>query len=212
MEEEMNSLHLNQTWDLVKLPSGKKVLKNRWVYVIKHEADGSRRYKARLVVKGYGQKHAIDFNEIFVLVVKHGSSLVINGYVDVNYAGCKKTRKSIMDYIFTFGGGPERNDCWAHDGQRDGEFDEMPEKDVVSWNTLSNRYASADQAELAIQVFDEMPERNLVSCWPCMQGHNEECLELFDGMMLVRDVKPDEAVSVNILMACTNLSDLGRGR
>ena len=73
----MDSLHRNQTWDLVKLPSGKKALKNRWVYVIKHEADGSRRYKARLVVKGYSQKHGIDFNEIFAPVVKHSSIRVI---------------------------------------------------------------------------------------------------------------------------------------
>jgi ABC-type uncharacterized transport system substrate-binding protein len=31
MEEEMNSLHTNHTYELVKFPKGKKVLKNKWV-------------------------------------------------------------------------------------------------------------------------------------------------------------------------------------
>lgn len=77
MEDEMNSLHLNETWELVELPKGKKALKNRWVFVLKNEADGSKRHKARLVVKGYGQKHGIDFNEIFSPVVKHSSIRVV---------------------------------------------------------------------------------------------------------------------------------------
>ena len=34
-----------------------------------------------------------------------GSSLVVNGYVDSDYAGCTETRKSTTGYIFTFGGG-----------------------------------------------------------------------------------------------------------
>nr|CAD1837132.1 unnamed protein product [Ananas comosus var. bracteatus] len=77
IEDELDSLHQNHTWELVELPVEKKALKNRWVYVIKNEADGSKRYKARLVVKGYGQKQGIDFNEIFAPVVKHCSIRVV---------------------------------------------------------------------------------------------------------------------------------------
>ena len=32
MEEEIKSLHQNQTWELVKLPKGKRVIGNKWVY------------------------------------------------------------------------------------------------------------------------------------------------------------------------------------
>jgi hypothetical protein len=35
MQEEIDSLHKNHTYELVKLPKGKKVLKNKWVYKIK---------------------------------------------------------------------------------------------------------------------------------------------------------------------------------
>ena len=53
MKYEMDSLLGNQTWELTKLPEGKKVLHNKWVYRIKNDHDGSIRYKARLVVKGF---------------------------------------------------------------------------------------------------------------------------------------------------------------
>ena len=56
MEEEMDSLMHNQTWDLVRLPAGKTTLKNKWVYRLKEEDGGKQRYKARLVVKGFAQK------------------------------------------------------------------------------------------------------------------------------------------------------------
>ena len=49
---------------------GKKALHNKWIYRIKNEHDGSKCYKARLVVKGFQQNEFIDFTEIFSLVVK----------------------------------------------------------------------------------------------------------------------------------------------
>ena len=83
MKEEMDSLKQNKTWDLVKLPAGKKALFNKWVYKMKNEADGTKRYKARLVVKGYAQKEGIDFQEIFFPVVKMTSIRVILSMVAV---------------------------------------------------------------------------------------------------------------------------------
>ena len=48
----------------------KKALHNKWVYRIKNEYDGSKCYKARLVVKGFQQKKGIDYLEIFSPIVK----------------------------------------------------------------------------------------------------------------------------------------------
>ena len=53
MKDEMDSLLGNQIWELTELLVGKKALHNKWVYRIKNEHDGSKRYKARLVVKGF---------------------------------------------------------------------------------------------------------------------------------------------------------------
>ncbi|GJR12854.1 retrovirus-related pol polyprotein from transposon TNT 1-94 [Tanacetum coccineum] len=71
MQEEIEALHKNKTWELVPLPGGRKPIGNKWVYKIKRNGDDQvERYRARLVVKGYAQKEGIDFNEIFSPVVR----------------------------------------------------------------------------------------------------------------------------------------------
>ncbi|KAA0050388.1 Integrase, catalytic core [Cucumis melo var. makuwa] len=78
MKDEVESLHANHTFKLVKLPKGKITLKNKWIYRIKQEEHTSKpRYKVRLVVKGFSQKKGIDFDEIFALVVKMFSICVV---------------------------------------------------------------------------------------------------------------------------------------
>ncbi|GJT89191.1 putative RNA-directed DNA polymerase [Tanacetum coccineum] len=80
MEDEINSLHENNTFELVKLPKGKRALKNKWVYKLNTEEHTSRpRYKAIFMVKGFSQKRGIDFDEIFSPVVKMGSIRVVLG-------------------------------------------------------------------------------------------------------------------------------------
>ena len=70
MKDEVNSLLGNQTWELMELPVRKKALHNKWVQRIKNEHDGNKRYKARLVVKGFQQKKGIDYSQIFSPIVK----------------------------------------------------------------------------------------------------------------------------------------------
>ena len=53
------------------------------VYIIKNEHDGSKRYKARLVVKGFQQKKGIDYLEIFSPVVKISTIRLVLGMVAV---------------------------------------------------------------------------------------------------------------------------------
>lgn len=67
--DEMSSLIENKTWDLMKLLEGKQALHNRWIYRIKDEDDGSRRYNAIFVVKDYEQKTGVDYTNIFAPIV-----------------------------------------------------------------------------------------------------------------------------------------------
>jgi hypothetical protein len=60
-------------------------LQNKWVYKLKEEDGGKKRYKARLVVKGFAQMKGIDFDEIFSHVVKMNSIRTILSFVAVEY-------------------------------------------------------------------------------------------------------------------------------
>ncbi|MCO5560344.1 hypothetical protein L7F22_013956 [Adiantum nelumboides] len=66
MQQEIDSIHKNHTWDLVDLPTGKKPIGTKWVFKVKIKQDGTiDRYKARLVAKGYAQQKGIDYDETF---------------------------------------------------------------------------------------------------------------------------------------------------
>ena len=54
------------------------ILKNKWVFTYKFDTAGQiERYKARIVVKGFGQRHGIDYNETFSPTAKMKSIKVL---------------------------------------------------------------------------------------------------------------------------------------
>ena len=66
MEEEINVIKKNNTWELSTLPKGHEAIGVKWVYKAKKNTQGDvERYKARLVAKRYKQKHGIDYEEVF---------------------------------------------------------------------------------------------------------------------------------------------------
>ncbi|KAG8489015.1 hypothetical protein CXB51_016942 [Gossypium anomalum] len=81
MQEEMESLHKNRTWDLVKLLKGKKAVRCKWVFKKKEGTPGVEepRYKVRVVTKGYSQISGV--TGVFSPVVKHSSIRALLGIV-----------------------------------------------------------------------------------------------------------------------------------
>jgi hypothetical protein len=66
MEEEIKSIHQNETWEVTELPKDHKAIGLKWVFKVKRDATGKVvKYKARLVAKGYAQIHGVDYDEVF---------------------------------------------------------------------------------------------------------------------------------------------------
>eukprot|EP00253_Pinus_taeda_P025601 PITA_25601 len=71
MDEEINAIERNKTWDLIELPKGNEFIGVKWVYKTKSNAEGKiERHKARLVVKGYKQQYGRDYEETFASVAR----------------------------------------------------------------------------------------------------------------------------------------------
>ena len=78
MDEEYRSLMANDTWNLVPLPKGRKLVRCKWVYITKYASNGSvERLKARLVSKGFSQVKWIEYNETFAPVTKKNSIYLV---------------------------------------------------------------------------------------------------------------------------------------
>ena len=71
MSDEIHALEINNTWQLTPLLASKVPIGCKWVFKVKHRANGSvERFKARQVAKGYTQQEGLDYYETFSLVVK----------------------------------------------------------------------------------------------------------------------------------------------
>ena len=72
MHEEIESLHKNDTWELVRLPKGQRAVRCKLVYKKKEgNPVKNTRFKARLVAKGYTQKWSVYLNEVFSPFVRY---------------------------------------------------------------------------------------------------------------------------------------------
>ena len=78
MDEEFGALISNHTWDLVPYSPQYNIVRNKWVFKMKINLNGSvERYKARLVANGFYHTPGIDFKETFNPVVKVATIQVV---------------------------------------------------------------------------------------------------------------------------------------
>uniref|UniRef100_M4EGT3 Pentatricopeptide repeat-containing protein n=2 Tax=Brassica campestris TaxID=3711 RepID=M4EGT3_BRACM len=92
-------------------------------------------------------------------------------------------------------------------------FDEMSERNVVSWTALLSGYARSGDISNAVALFDEMPERDVPS-WnailaACTQnGLFVEAISLFGKMINEANVFPNEVTLVCVLSASAQTGNL----
>ncbi|CAJ2635972.1 unnamed protein product [Trifolium pratense] len=64
MDQEIEAIEKNETWELTELPEGSKRIGVKWIFKTKYNENGKvEKYKARLVAKGYSQQHGVDYRE-----------------------------------------------------------------------------------------------------------------------------------------------------
>ncbi|KNA03178.1 hypothetical protein SOVF_211680 [Spinacia oleracea] len=94
-------------------------------------------------------------------------------------------------------------------------FDDISEKNSVSWNTMIDGYMRNGKVDHALQLFDEMPVKDAIS-WTALiggfvkKGLDEEALECFFEMQL-SGVESDYVTIIAVLSACANLGALSLG-
>jgi hypothetical protein len=98
MNEELDQIKNNDTWELVPRPTNKNVIGSKWVYKNKMNEQGNNvRNKARLVCKGYAHIEGLDFDETFAPV-----SILEAIRMFISYAFHKQFKSYRMDVKSTF--------------------------------------------------------------------------------------------------------------
>ena len=108
MEEEINALNDNRTWDFVPKPDEVKPISCKWVYKVKTCPDGSvERYKAQLVAWGFSQQYGLDYEQTFSPMAKITTVQVLRAL-----AACKSCKLWQMDVKNAFLHGELDNDIY----------------------------------------------------------------------------------------------------
>ncbi len=78
IKKELKSLIDNETWELVRRPKERKVIKSKWILTVKLDVNGDiERYKARFVARGFTQILGLDYNETYAPVVSTVSLRIV---------------------------------------------------------------------------------------------------------------------------------------
>ncbi|XP_073120405.1 pentatricopeptide repeat-containing protein At2g20540 [Henckelia pumila] len=95
-------------------------------------------------------------------------------------------------------------------------FDEMSERDVISWNSLVFGYMKLGQVRKARLLFEDMPNKNIVSWTGMISGYTKihgysDAIDVFRRMQ-EEGVQPDWVSLVAVLPACAQLGALELGK
>ncbi|KAJ4970019.1 hypothetical protein NE237_003118 [Protea cynaroides] len=95
-------------------------------------------------------------------------------------------------------------------------FDEMPNRDEFTWNTMIAAYARSGRLAEAQQLFDKTPNRSSIAWSSLISGYSRvrcgmEALELFWEMQL-EGIKANQYTLGSVLRACSIVASLQRGQ
>ncbi|PIN09657.1 hypothetical protein CDL12_17756 [Handroanthus impetiginosus] len=95
-------------------------------------------------------------------------------------------------------------------------FEEMTERDVISWNSIISGHTKLGQVRKARILFEEMPNKTIISWTAMISGYTKircfsDAVELFRRMQMA-GVQPDWISLVAVLPACSQMGALELGK
>ena len=98
MQEEIQELEANNTWEVTSLPPGKTPIGYQWFFKTKiNPNDIVNRYKTRLVAKGYNHVKGVDYFDSFSPMVK---SVIVLMFLSVTTACSWPTHQLNVNNVF----------------------------------------------------------------------------------------------------------------
>ncbi|XP_038681971.1 pentatricopeptide repeat-containing protein At5g08510 [Tripterygium wilfordii] len=96
-------------------------------------------------------------------------------------------------------------------------FDEIPVRDIPTWNSMIAGYARCGKLEEALALFEQMPSRSVVSWTAMISGYSQNgqygnALAMFLKMEKEKTVRPNEVTIASVIPACANLGALEVGK
>jgi hypothetical protein len=81
MNDELDQIKKNNTWEMVQRPEGKIIIGSKWIFKNKLNEQGQVvRNKARLVYKGYAQIEGLDFDVTFAPIARLEAIIIFLAY------------------------------------------------------------------------------------------------------------------------------------
>ena len=85
MDNEINSLIQNHTWELTNLPPSCKTIGCKWIFKKKLRPDESiDKFKTRLIAKGFTQRSGVDFFDVYAPVARITTIRVLIALASIN--------------------------------------------------------------------------------------------------------------------------------
>lgn len=95
-------------------------------------------------------------------------------------------------------------------------FEEMPERNIVSWNAMLNGYAKARLVDFARELFERIPMKDVVSWGTMIDGYVQvellgEALMMYRAMLRT-GMGPNDVMIVDLISACGRVMAFGEGQ
>ncbi|KAI4369610.1 hypothetical protein MLD38_018033 [Melastoma candidum] len=95
-------------------------------------------------------------------------------------------------------------------------FEEMPERNIVTWNAMLNGYSKAGLVDLARELFERFPGKDVIS-WGTMIGAYVQVKKLADALLTYQEmvrsgVRANDVLFVDLVAACGRTTAFWEGQ